>query len=78
MQRLARTQPAIVIVTVHDLGLAARFADRIVVLHNGAVYSVGAPHETLTETMLRDVYRIEASVHTTSDGIINVAAHRSL
>jgi iron complex transport system ATP-binding protein len=76
--QVARTQPAVVVVTVHDLGLAARFAHQIVVLSCGAVHSARNPHSTITESMLREVYRIDASVNTTSDGVVSVAAARSL
>lgn len=78
VRRLASAQPVVVVITVHDLGLAARFADHIVVLSGGAVHSAGDPYSTITEAMLREVYRIDASVHTTSDGVVSVAATRSL
>lgn len=60
---------AAVVVAVHDLTQAARFADRVVVLHDGAVHSCGAGHEVITEAMLREVYRVTARVHHTDDGI---------
>jgi len=46
-----------VLVVLHDLGLAAAHADRIVVLSRGAVAAAGTPHEVLTEDLLTDVYR---------------------
>ncbi|MGV9798090.1 ABC transporter ATP-binding protein [Mycobacterium sp. NPDC003449] len=78
VRRIAREQPAVVMITVHDLGLAARFADRIVVLSDGAVHSAGDPGATITEAMLREVYRIDGQVHTSTDGVVSVAAARSL
>ncbi|MBU3062511.1 ABC transporter ATP-binding protein [Nocardia sp. NEAU-G5] len=78
IRHLARSQPAAVIITVHDLALAARFADQIVVLHKGAVHSAGPPAETITEAMLREVYQVEATVHPMPDGALNVAARSSI
>ena len=54
-----------VVVTLHDLGLAARLADRIVVLAEGRVRADGPPHEALTEALLAEVYGVVAKV---SDG----------
>lgn len=49
-----------VVITLHDLTLAARMADRVVVLSKGAVAADGAPREALTSTVLAQVYGVEA------------------
>ncbi|ADI13255.1 heme ABC transporter ATP-binding protein [Truepera radiovictrix] len=51
-----------VIATMHDLNLAARFADRLVLMHRGEVVSLGSASEVLTEDRLRSVYGVEAQV----------------
>lgn len=51
-----------VVAAIHDLNLAAMYCDRLVVLHEGAVHSVGAPAEVLTPPLLAEVYGIEAEV----------------
>lgn len=48
---------AAVVVVVHDLELAAAFADRVVVLDRGLVAADGAPDEVLTAALLTSVYR---------------------
>jgi iron complex transport system ATP-binding protein len=50
----------LVIVVTHDLGLAARFADMILVLSEGRVVSQGAPGEALSEQVMGEVFRISA------------------
>ena len=45
-----------VVVVMHDLGLAAAYADRVVVLADGRVRAVGSPSEVLTAPLLSDVY----------------------
>ena len=58
--RLATDNGALVIVVTHDLGLAARFADTILVMNDGRLVSQGAPMEALSEQVMRDVFRISA------------------
>ena len=50
----------LVIVVTHDLGLAARFADHVLVLREGRLVSQGAPSEALSEQVMADVVRISA------------------
>ncbi len=55
--RAAAREGAAVAVVLHDLSLAAAYADRIVVLAGGRVRAVGAPREVLTDDLLTDVYQ---------------------
>jgi ABC-type cobalamin/Fe3+-siderophores transport system ATPase subunit len=48
-----------VVLTVHDLSLAARTADRVVVLNNGRIVADGTPEEALDPAVLRSVYGVE-------------------
>jgi iron complex transport system ATP-binding protein len=48
-----------VVITVHDLSLAARIADRIVLLNEGRIVADGAPEEALAAANLRAVYGVE-------------------
>ncbi len=58
--RTAADGGVLVIVVTHDLGLAARFADHVMVLSQGKLVSQGAPTEALSEAVMRDVFRISA------------------
>jgi iron complex transport system ATP-binding protein len=49
-----------VVLTIHDLALAARIADRVVVLHHGRIVADGTPEAALTPPTLREVYGIDA------------------
>jgi iron complex transport system ATP-binding protein len=50
------------IVVLHDLNLAARFADRIVLLAGGHVVGEGPPAQVLQSALLSDVYRVAVQV----------------
>ncbi|WP_097869271.1 heme ABC transporter ATP-binding protein [Streptomyces sp. rh34] len=46
-----------VVVVLHDLGLAAAYADRAAVLHEGRIAELGAPDEVFSGELLGEVYR---------------------
>jgi iron complex transport system ATP-binding protein len=58
--RAAADRGTLVIVVTHDLGLAARFADTVLVLSEGRLVSQGTPVEALSETIMGDVFRVSA------------------
>ncbi len=57
-----------VIAAVHDLGLAARFADRMLVLAGGTLVADGPPAVVLTPDQLASAFGVEAEVSTGPDG----------
>jgi iron complex transport system ATP-binding protein len=58
--RATADKGVLVIVVTHDLGLAARFADHVLVLREGRLVSQGTPAEALSEQVTADVFRISA------------------
>ena len=58
--RAAADRGTLVVVVTHDLGLAARFADTMLVLSDGRLVSQGAPAEALSEQVMAKVFRISA------------------
>ena len=56
-----------VILSLHDLALAARSCDRLCLLHRGRVHALGTPAEVLTVENLRQVYGIEAKIDLTAE-----------
>jgi iron complex transport system ATP-binding protein len=49
---------------LHDLNLAARYAQRLVAMKDGALVASGTPEEVLTEAVLAEVFELEARVLT--------------
>jgi iron complex transport system ATP-binding protein len=58
----------LVIVSMHDLTLAARHATRIVALDRGRVAAAGPPEQTLTPELIRAVFAVEARISSAGGG----------
>jgi iron complex transport system ATP-binding protein len=71
--QLARQGRAVAVV-MHDLGLAAAHADRVVVLSGGQLVADGAPEQVLTSDLLTEVYEcpIEVVRHPRTDHLLVV------
>jgi len=61
-----------VIAVFHDLELAARFSDHLLVLDEGRLVADGPPQAVLTETLLAEVFRMQARLATTSAGSVRI------
>ncbi|WP_067823392.1 ABC transporter ATP-binding protein [Nocardia inohanensis] len=62
VRELQRDTGRTVVLVLHDLSLAARYADRIVAMRAGRVVAHGPPAEILTGELLREVFDLEARV----------------
>lgn len=71
-------QGAIALVASHDLNLALRFCDQVLVLSPGGHACLGKPQETLTPALLARTYGIEARIERCSRGHPIVLADRPL
>ncbi|WP_454296352.1 ABC transporter ATP-binding protein [Salana multivorans] len=59
---LNREYGTTIVMVLHDLNLAARYADHLVALRNGAVHAEGDPSEVLTSETVREVFGLESVV----------------
>lgn len=66
------------LVVLHDLGLAARYSDRLVVMKQGRIVTQGRPAEVLDDRLLADVFGLAAHVFPDPvDGLPTVVPARS-
>ena len=49
-----------IIVVLHELHLAMRYCDNLVLLNNGQTIAEGSPLEVITQTNLKNVYKVDA------------------
>ena len=63
VRRLNHDLGKTVVLTIHDLNLAARFADHLILLRDGRVHAAGPPTDALTLPTLREVFRVDGTIH---------------
>ena len=68
---------ALAIAVLHDLAMAARYCDRLLVIDAGRIVADGTPQEVLTPDLLRSVYDIEARVEIGTAGTMVTALGRA-
>jgi iron complex transport system ATP-binding protein len=68
VRELARAGRSALVVS-HDLGLAARFCDRLALLGDGEILAQGPPSEVLTPANLRRAFEIESEVVIGPEGV---------
>ncbi|WP_166245400.1 ABC transporter ATP-binding protein [Paenibacillus turpanensis] len=58
-RELASRDGTLIVMILHDLELAARFSDRLILMNRGEVVMKGQPSEVLTHDRIREVYGVE-------------------
>ncbi|KKB37399.1 ABC transporter ATP-binding protein [Bacillus thermotolerans] len=62
LQKLNREQERTIVMVLHDLNQAARFADYILALKDGEIVKAGSSEEVMTRDVLREVFQIDAEI----------------
>ncbi|MBA7677876.1 Fe(3+) dicitrate transport ATP-binding protein FecE [subsurface metagenome] len=63
IKNLCREENLTVVITLHDLNLAAQYCDRLILINNGRVHAQGTPGEVINDENVRDVYGAEGCVY---------------
>ena len=66
LRRYAQTGRAVML-SIHDLSLAARYCDRLALLHQGQLLAFGTPAEVLTGPHLQQAFQVDAHIDLHSD-----------
>jgi len=61
---LNRERGTTIVMVLHDLNLAARYADFLVAMNDGRLHVSGAPQDVLTEKTVADVFGLESRIIT--------------
>ena len=64
LHRLNTRQNRTIVMVVHDLHQAARYAHHVIAMHQGEVAAAGTPGDVFTEDLIRTVFSLEARVLT--------------
>ena len=69
---MVRQHQLIAVIVMHDISLAARYADTIAVLRDGQIMGFGVAEEVLTPQLFADVYGVKARVERCSQQTLQV------
>lgn len=62
VRQLTKQKQLVTVVTLHDLNMAATFADRVAILHQGKLLAVGGVADVLTSDLIRQAFGVEVLV----------------
>ena len=62
LKRLSVEKGILIIMISHDINIAAKYADQVILMFQGKVYDVGAPTDVITESNLKTVYGVESKI----------------
>ncbi len=62
MQRIVHQEKSCMIIALHDLNLALRYTDKVLMLADGKTYACGTPEEVLSVQAVKDVYGVCADI----------------
>ena len=62
LRNLSRTRNLLAIMISHDINIAARYSDNIIMMKNGTIFAIGSPKDVLTEDNLKAVYDVDSKV----------------
>lgn len=71
LHRLSRIKGTTLVIVLHDINLAAMYADMVLLLKNGRVVSSGTPLQVMTGDILEKVYDCHFSVETSSSSVFS-------
>lgn len=62
LKKMTAEQGILTIMISHDINIAAKFSDEIIMMHQGRIFATGKPEDVITEENLRDVYGVRSRI----------------
>ena len=62
LRRISHEDGLLVVMISHDLNIAARYSDNIILMSGGRIFAVGKPEDVLTPENIRTVYGVESEI----------------
>lgn len=62
LRRLSREKNMLVIMISHDINIAAKYSDNIIMMHDGGIFALGKPLDVITSENIKHVYDVDAKI----------------
>ena len=62
LKDLSVEKSILVIMISHDINIAAKYADEIIMMHDGSIYATGTPQEVITEENMETIYGVKTEI----------------
>ena len=62
LRDLSHQKEITVIMISHDLNIAAKYSDSMIMMHEGSIFAVGSPEDVVTEENIRSVYDVDSLI----------------
>ena len=62
LRKMSRQKNVLVVMISHDINIASKYSDNVIVLHDHKIHSVGTPEDVITKQMLKEVYDVDADI----------------
>jgi iron complex transport system ATP-binding protein len=69
LRAYAEQRNVAVLLTLHDLNMAAQYADKLVLLKDGEVYRQGTPSFVMTKETIENTYHVQVHIENDSSGV---------
>ncbi len=72
LARLARERGTSILLSMHEIELAQKFADRLITLKNGRIHGEGRPEDLITDEYIQNLYDLSGGVYTSVTGSLEL------
>jgi iron complex transport system ATP-binding protein len=69
IKKLVKENNILTVISIHDLNLAARYADWVIMINQGIIHTAGEPNKVLTAENIQQVYGVEAKTITAGNKV---------
>lgn len=64
LKKLSQDKGIVVIMISHDLNLASKYSDNVIMLYDKGIYAVGTPYDVITADNIKHVYGVDSKIET--------------
>ncbi|WP_417455211.1 ABC transporter ATP-binding protein [Kiloniella sp.] len=72
VSKYCKNNKTITVAAMHDISLAGRYADRLICLKNGKIIADGSPKKVLSQSLIQDLYGVQADLMDGGNGTLHI------